>query len=134
MTMKTALAMLAGLAVSAPIPTAVLAQQREPDPATCTAIFDTYDSADRQIALLNAEYAAAAGNAPAQALLVQRIANWMLDKSNMLQLAQLEHCPLPAGRTFGPPQYQRQAERCLFDAQNGSPTSRNCDTTRWRAE
>ena len=132
--MKTALAMLVGLTVSAPVPTPVLAHTQEPDAATCAAIFDTYDSADRHIAILTAEFDAAAGDPPAQALYQQRIGNWMLDKSNMLQLAQLEHCPLPAGRTFGPVQYQRRAERCLFDRQNGNPNSRNCDVTRWGAE
>ena len=133
MAMRTALAVLAVVAGLAPTYTPALARaQDEVLSETCAAIFNTYDSADRQIALLNAEHGRADSLA-AQSLYQQQIGNWMLDKSNMLQLAQLQHCPLPAGRTFGPAQYQRLAERCLVDRQASNPNSRNCDTARWDA-
>lgn len=136
MTMKTAMAALALIVALAPVPSPALARAQEADliaAQTCAAIFEAYDSADRQIALLNAQIAAA-GDIATQSIYFQQISNWMMDKSNFLQMAQLQHCPLPAGRTFGPVQYERRAARCLLDRQANNPNSRNCDITRWGAE
>ena len=119
----------------AAVPTTALAYDpvAPGDMRVCEALFASYDAQDRGIALI-AVMSEAAPDAVTQALNETRIGNAQQIKGHYLQMLAMAACPLPAGRSLGHAQYEREARRCLPHMQAGNPRAGACDQSRWTAE